>query len=220
MWNQLVEIFKGEDPLQGLADQFMQLLGHARSMIETVQPFVAGRTLDEATWRELLATDAQINELEQAIRRGLVAHLSLGGSHALYCLKLMSLVKDGERLGEYAKNIARVARESAGAGASGETAERFDALEKLVLELFRDTPRLLADQGDTAALVAKGEQAEALCDALGEAALAGEGLSPAQASSSALLAFYYRRSVNHLLNILSSVGGTVDDLDRHDERYC
>ena len=57
MWNELVEIFKGEDPLQGLADQFMQLLGHARSMIETVQPFVAGRTLDEATWQELLATD-------------------------------------------------------------------------------------------------------------------------------------------------------------------
>ena len=59
---------------------------------------------------QVLRLDIQVNELERVIRRALLVHLAIPGNSAdvPYSLLLMSLVKDVERLGDYAKNLAEI----------------------------------------------------------------------------------------------------------------
>ena len=61
--------------------------------------------------RHYFEQDAKVNALEQTIRRQIITHLSLPGNEAdaPYSLLLMTLVKDVERLGDYAKNLAQLA---------------------------------------------------------------------------------------------------------------
>jgi phosphate uptake regulator len=57
----------------------------------------------------LYAKDVEVNKLERAIRKHIIAHLSDPvPSDVPYCLLIMSLVKDLERLGDYAKNLSEL----------------------------------------------------------------------------------------------------------------
>ncbi len=62
---------------------------------------------DPATVRDdLLETDRRIDRLEQVIRRQIVVHGSVHGAvHITELMVLMSIAKDAERIGDYAKNI-------------------------------------------------------------------------------------------------------------------
>ncbi|MCH8936264.1 MAG: PhoU domain-containing protein, partial [Gemmatimonadetes bacterium] len=57
---------------------------------------------------QIYKQDVKVNKLERKIRKQVIAHLSIAGNSAdvPYSLLLMSLVKDVERIGDYAKNLA------------------------------------------------------------------------------------------------------------------
>ena len=68
------------------------------------------------------------------------------------------------------------------------------------------------------ASISAGEAALQCSDDLTKA-VAQSNLTAAQASSTALVAFFYRRIVSHLINLVSSVVLPVHELDRYDERF-
>ena len=63
---------------------------------------------------ELRSSDQRVNELQRALRQELAVHTSVyGGVDTPAVLVYMSIVKDVERLGDYAKNLVDLARDGA-----------------------------------------------------------------------------------------------------------
>ena len=111
MLRELLSIFRASDPLAEVGDNFARMLKLTHDM-----NLAAGQIFfekdDRKTERDLIyERDGEVNELERTIRRQVVTHLAVPGSDAdlPYSLLLISLVKDVERLGDYAKNLAELA---------------------------------------------------------------------------------------------------------------
>ena len=114
MLRELLSIFRASDPLAEVGDNFARMLKLTHDM-----NLAAGQIFFEKdhrkTERDLIyERDGEVNELERTIRRQVVTHLAVPGSDAdlPYSLLLISLVKDVERLGDYAKNLAEARRHS------------------------------------------------------------------------------------------------------------
>ena len=167
----------------------------------------------------LRSSDQRVNELERALRRELTVHTSVfGGIDTPVVLVYMSIVKDVERLGDYAKNLVDLARD--GADFSG-------------LPDVGDWRRLAADIGgqmtqaaaafrarDTATARRVVETSKALMaefDRRVTALVSGADSGP-QAVPRALAYRYLKRIVAHVSNVLTAVINPVDKLDFHDEK--
>lgn len=167
---------------------------------------------------ELRSVDQKVNQLERDIRRELVVHASVhGGIDTLAVLVYMSVVKDIERVGDYAKNLLDLARDGANFSRTPEEVEWRRMSSEIsrtiaqVGEIFqaRDTERareMLAPSGQL--LAHFDERVSALVRGEGEAM---------QPVARALAYRYLKRVVAHLMNVLSAVVMPVDKLDYFDE---
>ena len=94
---------------EGMSDMtadFASMLEAGRAGFDMATDTLLGGKDPESVREDLFATDKQINEWEMRIRRHLVVHASLHGMTAMpACLVLMAIVKDAERIGDYAKNL-------------------------------------------------------------------------------------------------------------------
>ncbi len=167
---------------------------------------------------ELRATDHKVNEAEREIRRELVVHASVhGGIDTPAILVYMSIVKDVERIGDYAKNLFDLAADDA-AIVQGQPAADLRTLRTEITELI---PRVAVafserDEAQARPLLSRGDQLLDLFDARVSALVRGDDQSP-QAVAVALAYRYLKRIVAHLMNILSAVVMPVDRLDYFDE---
>ena len=110
MLSELLSIFRADNPLHAMSTSFKEMLQLTCDMTLSAGGICFGeKTLAEDRTR-IYQDDVQVNKLEREIRKKVVAHLSIQGnrSDVPYSLLLMSLVKDVERLGDYAKNLAEV----------------------------------------------------------------------------------------------------------------
>lgn len=93
----------GLDKMQA---EFGQMLDAGRHVFDASANALLGGTDLEVIRQDLFATDKRINEAEQRIRQELVVHATVHGANSFpACLILMSVVKDAERIGDYAKNL-------------------------------------------------------------------------------------------------------------------
>ncbi len=92
--------------MEKLHAEFGQMLDAGRHTFNVAaNSFLGGTDLDVIR-KDLFDTDLRINHAEQRIRREIVVHATVHGPSSFpACLVLMSVVKDAERLGDYAKNI-------------------------------------------------------------------------------------------------------------------
>ena len=176
---------------------------------------------DPATVRpDLLATDKRIDELEQSIRRQIMVHGSVhGATHLPELMVLMSVAKDAERIGDYAKNLFGVSRHrTIPAGTP-----HHDELQRLREEtsaLLADAPELYETQDRE-----RSEQfirrAATIIDACRDGMIAIMELEECTGHEAAcVLAFrYIRRVGGHVQNIITAVVNPVDKLDFHDEPH-
>ena len=106
----LLSVLRGEPPLQQVSSDFTRMLQLVQRMLLEASEVFWGRPQTPEQRTELYSSDIEVNELERAIRKRIVAHLS-GSSRfdVPYGLLMMSLVKDVERLGDYAKNLSELA---------------------------------------------------------------------------------------------------------------
>lgn len=167
---------------------------------------------------ELRATDHGVNRAEREIRRELVVHASvLGAIDTPAILVYMSIVKDIERIGDYAKNLFDLASDGVDLSTGMHTGE--------ITSLAKDVPTFL-----TAAAAAfrdrDDEQAKALLrdgDVLLDrfdarvSELVTDEHPDHQAVAVALAHRYLKRIVAHAMNVLSAVVMPVDRLDYFDE---
>ena len=107
------DLFGGRKRGLGRIEQhLLDMLDADRHTLELATTGLLGSADPEALHHEVSDSDHRVNLLVQRVRRELVVHASLRGTHAdiSAMFATMSVVKDIERVGDYAKHLLRIAR--------------------------------------------------------------------------------------------------------------
>jgi phosphate uptake regulator len=224
MLKRLFAIATGDDPIKKAERHFAEMLQLVEGMIIAASEFYWGEPESPEQRTEFYAKDVRVNKLEREVRRAVITHLS-GSAMAdvPYSLMLMSLVKDVERIGDYAKNLTQVPRMSQREGTErqlpndevvGELREIANGVETLAHE----APLIYtaSDVERARELTVSGRSAAKRCDKLIRD-IASAGYPGHLAVDLALATRFYKRIQGHLLNLLSSILMPLDKLDYFDE---
>ena len=207
-----------EDPLGHVVATVQEMLSDDRHSFDLAISALLSGANPAAVGPDLYETDRRVNEAEQRVRRELVVHVSVHSANNVPAtLVYMSVVKDVERIGDYAKNIFDLAAEGVDFSAADDRDELY-AIAKRVSEMITESGRVFAAEDV--------ERARELSDA-GDSMLDDfdqrvHGLllsddAGAVAVPRALLFRYQKRIVSHLMNLLSAVFMPIDQLDYFDE---
>ncbi len=167
---------------------------------------------------ELRATDHGVNAAERDIRRELVVHASvLGAIDTPAILIYMSIVKDIERIGDYAKNLFDLAVDGVDLSTGMHTGE-ITSLATEVPDFLRAAADIF-EQRDEERAKTHLRSGDALLDRFDArvSELVKEEHPDHQAVAVALAHRYLKRIVAHGMNVLSAVVMPVDRLDYFDE---
>lgn len=222
MLRQLLSIFRSSDPLAAMGENFARMLkiSHEITLKAGDIFWNKAETPEERTW--VHEQDIKVNKLQRTIRKQVIAHLSIGG-HAVdlpYCLLLMSLVKDVERIGDYAKNLSEISDFCQGPLPDDELTAELREIRTGVEAAFTATARIFeeSDMERALELVHRGYELAHRSDKLLEK-IAQSDHDAATVTALVLGARFYKRIGGHLLNILSSVTMPLHKLDYYDEKH-
>lgn len=207
-----------EHPLDAIERDVAIMLAHVTTTLQLAGHALFGEAAVEEVASDLRATDREVNLLEQEVRRALVVHIAVAGpADAPAMLTYMSVVKDVERIGDYAKNLLDLAELGVdlSRGDDGDQLRGdFDnavALVPRAAEVFaerdEDGAQALLQQVETLL-----ERANTQVDTAVSSDLPGHHAAPR-----ALFHRYLKRVVAHTANLLSGVVMPVDRLDYFDE---
>ncbi len=208
----------GTSSIEEVEATVVQMLHDGRAVYDAATGAVFGGGKSKATKREVRATDHGINVAQQEVRRALMVHASVTGSIDLpLVLAYMSVVKDAERIGDYAKNLYDLAKY----GVDFEGADDYDTLERYhaaVGQLIDDAAEVFAehDAGKSQRLIDKADGFLKTYDKLIKAAYRSEGPS-SDAVARALYYRYLKRITAHVMNLMTSLVKPIDQLDYYDE---
>ncbi len=220
MLRELLGIFRASDPLSEMGANFGRMLQLTYDMnIAAGQIFFGGE--DRTAERKLIYEwDGQVNELERTIRRQVITHLAIPGNRAdlPYSLLLMSLVKDVERLGDYAKNLSEIVDIRPDPLPEGPELTSLVAIRERVEHAFRSCADVFSRsrKDEALELIQQGRDTARRCERL--IAQIGRGDHDAATTTALILGTrYYKRIGGHVLNVLSSVVVPLDEVDYYDE---
>lgn len=206
------------DNLEHIQNKLIEMLAHDRHSFDSAIAALLSGADAEAVGPELRATDDKVNELEREIRRELVVHATVhGAGDVAAILVYMSIVKDAERIGDYAKNIFDLA-------ASGVDFSKADDRPLMVKfssrasEMITESGSAFADedQDRAHALIAEADGMLDTFDKLVDSLVVADGIAR-EAVPRALFYRHLKRITAHLMNLLSAVIVPVDRLDYSDE---
>lgn len=198
----------------------MQMLEDGRHIFDAAANALVGGTDPSVIRADLFATDKRINETEQELRRQIVVHGSVHGPASFPALLvLMSLAKDAERIGDYAKNIFDLTTQA-------ELLKKDPASRRDLIELKDRVSAGLAStrqvfdsqhEADARALARELALLEDHCDERVRDLLAQQGEHPCPATL--VLAYrYFKRVISHSMNIATSIFMPLDKIDFMDEK--
>lgn len=208
----------GGDRLAAVEGKVQEMLRHDRYEFDLAMSALMGARAAEDVNHELRSTDRMVNRLEREIRRELLVHSSVfGGIDTPAVLVYMSIVKDIERVGDYAKNILDLARDGADFSVLPD-AEEWRTLARDISRYIEDAGDAFRDRetGRCRSLISRGDK---MLDSFDDqvSSLVRNGEAEPQAVARALAFRYLKRVVAHLMNLLSAVVMPMDRLDYFDE---
>ena len=220
MLKQLLAVFTGDFPLQSASKNFTIMLELTQEMVLESSAVYWGKKPTPEERTALYEKDVQVNKLERRIRKAVVAHMTGPVRRDVpYALLLMSLVKDVERLGDYAKNLSEVPGfapcELPDDALVGELREVARAVVVLVKEAARVYSESDVDRARE--LTGEGRGVTKRCDQL----IRDVAKSDYPAATVVYITIgtrFYKRMESHLLNLLSSVLMPLHKLDYYDEK--
>ncbi len=218
----VLEFFRGgaDSQLEEIEGLIIQMLLDCRHTFDLAINALIGGTDPASVGKQISVSDVGINRAQRKVRKELVVHASVHGPRAdlPMVLSSMSIVKDAERIGDYAKNIWDIAD----AGIDLSSAADIDQLRK-----YRDTTsaaigeaaRVLRERDVEAAhaMIQEFDKVQDEYDAGIRRQLDSEE-SPTDAVARALLFRHLKRINAHLMNILTSLVMPVHRLDYYDEK--
>ncbi|MBN2314278.1 MAG: hypothetical protein JXM79_10135 [Sedimentisphaerales bacterium] len=220
MFKNLRSFWKGRHFLDEVYSEFREMLEGAERMFEVVCRVLLENADEANLGQKIHAADKQINTLQKQMRRRIIEHLALQPTvDVSVCLILMSVVKDGERLGDYCKNLYEVVELLNEPLDRKEYSEYFGELDKEILSLFRITRDAVFNADEDKARKAWDVENRTAkhCDHLVER-IAKASLLTNRAVCYVLIARHFKRIVAHLTNIATSTILPLSDIDYFIER--
>ena len=216
----MLEFFRstGTTAIESVEDMLVGMLRDGHEVYETASAALFGGGKSKETKDEVRSTDKRVNQAQRDVRRELMMHASVAESVNLHLvLSYMSVVKDAERIGDYAKNIYDLVKYGSN---FEEVADRdhlkgyCDAVGSLILEaaeVFESR-----DEDRAAELVRK---ADGFLDQHDdEVKIAFNSTGPvSDAVARALYFRFLKRITAHVMNLLTALVMPVDQLDYYDE---
>lgn len=205
-------------PLEDVEATLVQMLHDGRIIYDAASAAVFGGGKSKRAKKEVKRTDREINAAQTEVRRALVLHASTQNPIEMpLVLAYMSVVKDVERVGDYAKNLYDLAKYGADFS-EPPYADDLSHLRDAVGSLIDDTATTFADR-DAERAAALIERADGFLSDY-DRRIAAEYDSDGPASRAVAHALYFRylkRITAHLMNLLTSITMPVDRLDYYDE---
>jgi len=219
MFRKVMELWKGKNFVKAVMGDFRQMLDATQEMFTVVCRELL-HNQDQPHLRETMySIDKKVNTWEKDIRKRVIEHLSFNpGDDVSLSLVLMSVVKDAERVGDYAKNLYEVTR-LLNKPIERESIPVLFPIEQRIKGLFELTRAAFLDSN-----LEKAQQCWKIkkeindeCDEIVEHL--AKSLRPAnEAVCYTLISRYFKRIASHLTNIATSVILPVSELDYFDER--
>jgi phosphate uptake regulator len=200
--------------LDKMRAEFGQMLDAGRHTFDAAANAFLGGTDLEVIRQDLFDTDKRINEAEQRIRKEIVVHATVHGVSSFpACLVLMTVVKDAERVGDYAKNIFDLAALTSELPA-GEFKDDLIKQKDHISQVMAHA-REIYDKQDRAAaqdVIDQAQKIEDHCDAQ-IASIIRDGTKTEPTVSYALAYRYFKRVASHTLNVVTSIVQPVHKID-------
>ena len=221
MFKELLTIFRSEETLKSVGDNFSEMLQQCLELVRrggVVFFRHAKITADEH--EDIRKQDVRVNKLERRIRKQVLVHLSVdaAGPDLPYCLLMISLVKDVERIGDLAKDLVNVVALTADPLPDDELVHQLDEIRAQAEGDFQIACDVIqsADRARAVTLIREGRAVVERCDALIHN-IAHSQHRAGVTSTLILAARIYQRIAGHVLNLLSSVVMPLHKLDYYDE---
>ncbi len=215
----VMEFFRSnkQGGIEGVQEQLVQMLQDGHDVFITATNALFGGGKSKATKKEVRATDREINEAQREVRRALMVSASVNATELPLVLQYASIVKDAERVGDYAKNVYDLVRYGADFSES-EDSDELDGYRVAVAQLILDAADVFeATDADTAQqLIGKADEFLAEYEKHIKAAYNSDGTA-ADAVARALYYRYLKRITAHVMNLLTSLVQPLDRLDYYDE---
>lgn len=215
MFKELIAVWKGKTFLSRIIKDFDQMLDDGKKLFDEACRVWLGEKSPEELKKYIYTTDQRINQEEQRIRRRLVEHLSVNPDVDVpACLVFMSLVKDAERIGDYAKNIFEVSLLLARGFQEDEYTGTLREIQVDVAKNFTEMRQAFDDSDQKRAdhVMKQHGQITHRCEELIKR-MASSELSAELAVSYTLLSRYLKRVSAHVANIASSIVNPVEKID-------
>lgn len=220
MLRALINLFRSDDPLAAIGEDFSRMLQVTHDMTMTAGRILYGIESDAQARSSLYEIDVEVNRLQRNVRKRLVTHLTLPGNErdVPYCLALMSLVKDVERLGDYAKNLAEIPDLHPAPLPDDEITRELAEIRAGTESTFSESVGVVRefDHDRALELIERGRMLTKRCEAVVQRA-AGSSYDASTTAAVVLAARFYKRIAAHLLNVLSAVVMPLHKLDYYDE---
>ena len=221
MLRDLISIFRADNPLGRMGDNFAKMLSLTQKQTIRAGQIFFSKPPSPEERTQIYKQDVKVNKLERKIRKQVIAHLSVAGNAAdvPYSLLLMSLVKDVERIGDYAKNLAETLDVSGAILPDDDTVAELREIRNGVEGVFEAVAEVFArsDEEEAVELIRQGRDMGHRCDALIDR-IAKSDYDAATTVAVTMGTRFYKRIGAHLLNILSSVVMPLHKLDYYDEK--
>ena len=217
MFEWLKSLGQQDEGLDQIQNEFLQMLEDGRHIFDASSNALLGGTNPSVIHDDLFDTDKRINKTEQLIRRQMVVHGSIHGSQTFPALLVfMSLIKDAERIGDFAKNIYELASWQPHLG-SPETLNDMTNLKNRISKLLIKARNLYEAQDTQGArgFLDEVDEYKRLCDKKVQEFMT---VKDENMSGCVLTYRFYKRILSHLGNIISSVIMPVDKLDYRPEK--
>ena len=209
MLKELLAIFNKDSQLDAAFNRSYEMLDIIKEMF-----LQAKQTLRETDTDQLHTSvyglDKKVNKYEREVRKEVLMHLSVAGVDNLPSgLKLIGIIIDMERIGDYAKNIVELAESHQAKLNAGKGEEDLKKVEAAVAEAFDRTRYVLenSDAGAAEDLIKEYLWINPLCDKYVSGYIKEEDESLSRRST-VTLALYFRflkRIHSHLRNIVTTV---------------
>ena len=215
----VLDFFRGSAPkaMDEVHTTLVQMLNDGHDIFVTASNALFGGGKSKATKKEVRSTDREINEAQGEIRRTLLTHAAVNLGDLPEVLQYASIVKDAERVGDYAKNVYDLVRYGANfdgapdednladyrdkvAGLISEAAEIFEEIDTERAQQLIDSADVLLDEYDA------NVKAQFSSDLPTDAAVAR-----------ALYFRFLKRMTAHTMNVLTALVQPLDRLDYYDE---
>ncbi len=216
----ILDVFKADNWSNELVGMIVEMLEKSHDMYDFTIGVLINGDPDEDPQGRIYDQDQKINKLERKIRRRIVSRLSVRGSRAEVptALIFMNAVKDGERLGDYVKNLHEVG------AMMPENVDRRLYQDKLGqmssdLSVMFETTREAFEESDeelAGKVIKKAKQSGRDFEALIRE-VTDSDLDVKNAVCMVLMLRFYKRLAAHMSNIASTVVMPVDLIDYYDE---